>query len=253
MRATAVNHTLKILDLLEEHSSLRFSDLCNLVDTSEPTLAAILKKLTHAGFLQNASDGYRLGTRFLSLATRILDRMDVRTIARSHLIRLRRDTGETVELCIPDGLGLLVVDKFEGSQPLALHARVGVRLQNLHAMAQGKIVLAFLSRTQREEYYTSDMLSKGTKKAVRDPVKLEKMLPRIRRTKTAIDIAEVGMGFMRIAAAILNHEGELVGVVSIPAQVDQMGLQRKAELRNILADLGKTISRELGYAKTYAQ
>ncbi|HHH76565.1 MAG TPA: IclR family transcriptional regulator [Phycisphaerae bacterium] len=253
MRASAVNHALRILDLLEEHPSLRFGDLYDLIDTSEPTLAAILKKLTQAGILQNGSDGYRLGTRLLSLATRILDRMDVRAIARKHLSRLRRDTGETIELCIPDGLGSLVVDKFEGSQPLALHARVGVRLTNLHAMAQGKIVLAFLSRSQREEFYASDILSKGTKNTIHDPVKLEKMLPRIRRTKTAIDIEEVGMGFMRIAAAIMDHKGQLAGLISIPAQVDRVGPQRRAELRKILAVIGETISRELGYDKSYEQ
>jgi len=251
MRASAVKHALRILELLEDHPVLRFRDLRERIEASEPTLAAILKMLAEAGVLQKGSDGYRLGPKLLQLATRMLDRMDVRTVARTHLAGLRQETGETIELCIPDGPSLLVVDKFEGAEPLGLHLRIGGRFANLHAAAHGKVLLAFRTEAQRQEYYDIGEFVSLTPNTVRTPEILEKELARIRRVGTAVDVEEVKLGVARLAAVLLDHQGEVAGTIAIPMFVDQLTARRRTKLRKALAHAGEAVSRDLGFDGPY--
>ena len=127
-------------------------DLSDQTMLPRPTVYRLLAALTEAGLVRQ-SPGWphlsRLGATLVTIAHRALDQMDIRDIAREHLLKLRDDTGETVHLAVFSNDAMLYVDNIESHERVRMKCSLGVSVP-LRAPAVGKAYLAFSPEDQRE-------------------------------------------------------------------------------------------------------
>jgi IclR family acetate operon transcriptional repressor len=85
---------------------------------------------------------YRLGLQLVTLADRVLSRLDLQALARPVLVELMETTGETATLSVPSEREAITVDSIPSRSSVVSMARLG-RPSISHATAVGKVMLAF--------------------------------------------------------------------------------------------------------------
>src|SRR5690606_35998987 len=99
----AVDRALRILDLFDEHhTELKITDISNRIGLHKSTVHSLLKTLQAHGYIeQNPENGkYKLGLKLVERGNLVLNSLDIRTIAKRHLLDLSHQTGLTVHLVI---------------------------------------------------------------------------------------------------------------------------------------------------------
>ena len=111
------------------------------------TVSRQLGTLAASGLVErvDATGRYRLGIRLVHLANAVLARLDVREVARPHLVALVEATGETATLSVPGDEDAITVDFVPGSHQIQPVSRLG-RPSIAHATSAGKVMLAFSGR-----------------------------------------------------------------------------------------------------------
>lgn len=246
MRATALIHALRLIQLVADRQTIRFSQLKKVLPVSAPTLSAILQALEQAGFIRREPDGYTLGMQFLALSGRILQRFDLRTLARETLDWLCQQTGETAELVQPHHGEILYIDQRESPQAIRLFAQVGSRYKTLHASAPGKVILAFMTEPERREFYKTVGLISITPHTITQRTVLERQLTRIREDRLAYDIGECREEVMRLAAPIFNHQQVLTGVIGIAGPRYRIDRRKREEFGHYVRQAGQMVSSLIG-------
>ena len=107
------------------------------------TVSRLLATLADAGLVEHVagSGRYRLGLRLLQLGNAVLARLDLRELARPHLVALTEATGETATLSSPGEHEAVTVDYVRSPSFVQSVAQVG-RPSAAHATAVGKVFLA---------------------------------------------------------------------------------------------------------------
>ena len=102
----SVDRALQILDLFnEQNPELKITEISNKLDLHKSTTHSLLKTLKARQYIKQDPDSgkYSLGLKLLERGQFVLNSMDIRSIARKHLIDLSVDTGQTTHLVILEG------------------------------------------------------------------------------------------------------------------------------------------------------
>ena len=73
----------RIIELLENSSELRLKDIADSLNIDKSTIHRFLKTLLKYNFVRRnpSNKKYSLGLRFLNIATKLIDSIDIRNIA----------------------------------------------------------------------------------------------------------------------------------------------------------------------------
>ncbi len=125
-------------------TELGTNEIARRTGINASTVSRLLATLADAGLVEHvAGTGrYRLGLRLLQLGNAVLARMDLREIARPHLVALSEATGETVTLSAQGEREAVTVDYVQSVSFVQSVAQVG-RPSAAHATAVGKVFLAY--------------------------------------------------------------------------------------------------------------
>jgi IclR family acetate operon transcriptional repressor len=139
-----VARALALLDeLAAAESGLGVNELARRIGVNPSTASRLLATLESAGMVQRDGQGpYRLGLQLVTLADRVLSRLDLQTLARPILVELMQCTGETATLSVPGEREAITVDSIPSRSGVVSMARLG-RPSIAHATAVGKVMLAF--------------------------------------------------------------------------------------------------------------
>jgi len=174
--------------------------------------------LEEAGFIQS-----RLNARGL-VAGPTLQRIALNTLARSDLYadhrvvlsRLSAEVGETCNLAIPDGAGMIYYDRVETHSPVRVQLQVGSRVP-LHATASGKMYLSSLSAAKREHWVDSLNRQRFTSNTQVDRDALLEELKQIAARGYATDQEEYIDGMVALAVPVRDDGGKLYATLSFHA------------------------------------
>jgi DNA-binding IclR family transcriptional regulator len=141
---SSVARALTLLDeLLESEQGAGVNELARRIGVSPSTASRLLATLESAGLVQRDGTGpYRLGMHLVTLADRVLARLDLQALARPVLVELMERTGETATLSLPGEHEAITVDSVPSRAGVVSMARLG-RPSVAHATAVGKVMLAF--------------------------------------------------------------------------------------------------------------
>ena len=136
-----------MLDTLAEAGELGTNEIARRTGMTPSTVSRQLGTLAASGLVERvtSSGRYRLGIRLVHLANAVLARLDVREVARPHLVALVDATGETATLSVPGDEDAITVDFVPGAHQIQPVSRLG-RPSIAHATSAGKVMLAFTDR-----------------------------------------------------------------------------------------------------------
>jgi DNA-binding IclR family transcriptional regulator len=211
----AVERVVRALEILAQEGSAAVGDMAERMGVHKSTASRILGALETHGFVQQSSrrGKYQLGVGLLRIASSIPRRLSLVHAARPVLEDLAQQYGETVNLAVRRDIYAVNVDQAMGSANLASFDWIG-SLTPLHSTSSGKVFLAYLHASDREELLRRAELTSFTPHTL-SRAELMKELPDIVRRGYASTRGELEEGLNAIAAPVFGHMGDVIGAVSL--------------------------------------
>jgi IclR family KDG regulon transcriptional repressor len=146
----AVERALDILlCFTREEPTRSLTQIAESIHMSKTTVHRLLATLESKRFItrDKVTGFYRLGFRFIEMASLVLQDVDLHRWARPYLKALSEECGETVDLSILDGSHVMYLEVIESPQRVKIAAAVGQRLPATFT-ASGKALLAYMPEEQ---------------------------------------------------------------------------------------------------------
>lgn len=244
-RVAAVQRALRILDaFLESPGDSGTNELARRTGINASTVSRTLATLAAAGYVEHLPESggrYRLGAHLLALSEHVVGRLDLRGLARPHLVDLERTTGETATLSVPGEPDAITVEFVASRASVASVARVG-RPSIAHATATGKVMLAFgppQPRPERLEAFTERTITTAAALAVE--------VERVLGAGFARAIGEREPDLNAIAAPVFGAGRELAAILGVQGPGGRFDTAAQdAAVAALLAHAG-SLSRSLGH------
>ena len=205
----SVQRAGRIVTALAEHPyPMGIVELAERVMLSPASVHRMLVTLIGMGWVEQNSRTakYRLGTRMLGIGTTGLVTSPVIQHGRLFLDRLVNVTGQHSALSTLVGLRVIHLARVAGNEGGRQGFEPGVS-QPAHAMADGKLLLAYLDPQERAYLYQVDGLRAYTPRTITDPDVLESELACIRERGYAVDSYERFLSARAIAVPVLDLGG----------------------------------------------
>jgi len=242
-RIGAAERAISVLDTLAEGGELGTNEIARRTGMTPSTASRQLGTLAAGGLVErvDATGRYRLGLRIVHLANALLARLDVREVARPHLVALVEATGETATLSVPGDEDAITVDFVPGRHQVQPVSRLG-RPSIAHATSAGKVMLAFSGRE-----LPHGPLRSYTPRTITDPRALAIEIAGVRERGYAVAIGEREPDLTAIAAPIRSARGELEAIVALQGPSSRFDAAAIESALPVLLEGAKAISRELGW------
>jgi DNA-binding IclR family transcriptional regulator len=240
----SVARALALLDeLSESEQELGVNELARRIGVSPSTASRLLATLEVAGIVQRDGHGpFRLGLGLVTLADRVLSRLDLRALARPVLVQLMESTGETATLSVPGEREAITVDSVPSRSSVVSMARLG-RPSVAHATAVGKVMLAFGGGALPRE---RDLRSL-TERTITDRAQLARDVLEVRQRGYGTVFGERELDVNAIAAPVFDRGGALVSILGLQGPANR--LEHPTRLLAELRDGAATLTGALGAAR----
>jgi DNA-binding IclR family transcriptional regulator len=198
---------LKTFD--DSRVELGVAEIARALDVHKSTASRLAAALERTGFLARAGKRYRLGVEVIRLGTVALHGFDLVATMQPGMEKVSQQTGETVNLAVPDGEDVLNVAEVPSTYILSCSGGWIGRRTRPHAVANGKVLLAYgaLPRPRALERYTPQTIT--------TPGALDRELDQVRRDGYAKAIAELEEGLVAVAAPVFDPAGTCVAALSV--------------------------------------
>lgn len=204
--------------------------LAEELDIPKATVHRIAQQLEEEGFLQRESQGKRFvgGVRLRSLAASVLSN-SVLTASRHQILQsLSEEINETINLTALDGNQIIYLDRIESNWPVRIHLPIGSHLP-LHCTATGKLFVANMKNTWKNQFLKSTTLTKYTDKTIVKVDDLIKQLNEIADENVGYDIGEYIDGMIALSVPVKDDEGKVSCAIAVhapSARISLDGLRR---------------------------
>ncbi len=244
----AVERAVRVLRLLaSDGGPRRLTDLSRTLALSKSTLSELLGTLEHLGLVERdgESRAFRLGYGVLELGNAVLQRLDLRQVARPYLMHLRDAIGETAVLHMPVDQGTLIVDRVESDHQLKVVAPIGHRLPPF-AGSVAKVFAAELTEKELAALLKTRALRAFTPRSVTSPQRYRKEIQRVRHRGYAVDDEEYLPGVRAVSAPVLDSRGRTVATVTVVGSSVRLTDVRMRRAATAVLEAAAAISRSLG-------
>jgi len=190
---------------------LGVAEIARALGVHKSTASRLAAALERAGFLARAGRRYRLGVEIIRLGSIALRSFDLVATMQPGMEKISQQTGETVNLAVPDGADVLNVAEVPSTYILSCSGGWIGRRTRPHAVANGKVLLAYgalpLPHPRALERYTPQTIT------TLDALATE--LGQIRRRGYATAVAELEEGLVAVAAPVFDPAGTCVAALSV--------------------------------------
>lgn len=248
-RNESVVRAFGIIEYLSEQEEwLSLRTLARELNLDAATAHRFLTSLKDLGYVQQHPDDsrYQLSLKFAWIASRVLERTQLRNIVHPLLEELTSNTNETTHLAVLESNQAVYIDKVDNKQGMQMRSRIGSRVY-LHSTSVGRAILAFLPDEERSSILEQLDTPNVTTKTITDLALLRKQMELIQNRGYAVDDEENEVGIRCVGAPLFDHTGCVAGAVSISGWTITMTLKRCALLGRELRETCRNISRQLGY------
>lgn len=240
----SIDRAMSIISVLvsdENKQSWSISEIAAQTALPLSTVHRLISSLIEHGLILQIPESrqYKVGNLWMEIGLRILDKMDMRAVARAVMERLASDVRETVYLNIPQGSHAIVLERVEGPASVRSMDNLGERIP-LHIGAANKTILASMKPDEAEQIVTG-LISDSEKRR-----ELLERLPEIRQNGYAVSYAEKTEGTASIAAPILGVNQKVVGALSIGVPSYRVNDQLLSTLIDQAQKCAKEISHKIG-------
>jgi len=250
-RRQNVKSLFKMLDVLQcfsdKEPELSVLQIAQRTGLPRTTIHRIVDSLRAVGFLeQEASrERYRLGLKLFELGNIAVTNLPLHREAGPFVDTLAKLSGETVHLCVFDGLHMVFIERTrEGGQP---HNTVTtVEATPCHCTGVGKAALAFQPPAVVERIFGLG-LQRYTRNTIVEPERLREELTAIRRRGYAVDDCEHEPEVRCVAAPIRNAAGRVFAAISVSGEARRLTAARVPQMAELALSHARLISVQLGF------
>lgn len=233
-RATAV------LDcFVAERSSLSLAAIAGRIGLAKSTTSRLTRALEAAGYLARLEDGrYLPSNKFVALAAVVHSAQDIRDLARPHLERLARQSGECVALHALVDNRRICLEMINASASTASVNRRGER----HTLGLGGASLVLLAFQERPRL--AKLLPQVARNTGCSRRELASILANVREQGYAASHGGGALDISGIAAPVFDLAGRVRHCIAILVQ-KRMVRGRVASLARLVSDAAADLSMRL--------
>jgi DNA-binding IclR family transcriptional regulator len=205
---------------------LSLGQIARQVGLARSTVQRIVAALANEDFVVEAQPGrgVRIGPGLARIAASLSSNLT--EILHPHLVALRDEVGETVDLSILSGGSVVFIDQIAGQQRLVALSGIGERFP-LHCTANGKAILSCFAKEDAEQLIERSV-TEHPEHPLGDRARLLREIEAARRKHLTFDQAEHGLGISAVGIAVLDAFGRPIAV-SIPAPTHRF-VERREKL-----------------------
>lgn len=261
LNVRAVDRSIQILTLLAEHPvPMGVAELASRLKLSSTSVHRMLTTLVAAGWVEQNSRTarYRMGTKLLGVGAAGLITHPIVQHGREFIARLADAAGYDSYLSTLVGARVVYLARAVGKQGFDSEFEAGISMP-AHALADGKVHLAYLPQAERQVLYEKTGLKRYTPQTIVDPGELEKEMATIRSLGYALDRGERLPLARAVAVPVMGSDGvPLLGMMCVgrmeftPEYVEwlsQQMLSLAQELSEHLTVVGDMPKVNVGLAK----
>jgi IclR family KDG regulon transcriptional repressor len=243
----SVERALDILLCFTRQEPTRsLTQIAESVRMSKTTVHRLLTTLENKRFItrDRGTGLYRLGFRFIEMASLVLHDVELHRWAHPYLQQLSTEFGETVDISILDGSHVIYLEVIESPQRVKLAAAVGQRLPACFT-ASGKALLAYLPEEQVRQIIGDNLAESGDQ----NKVSVDEMLADLKTTADrgyAVSEQEYEEAINAVAAPIFDSEQHPVASIAIVGPSFRLTKNRLPMLGDALCKMTQVISNEVG-------
>lgn len=246
----SVRSVERALDILlcftREEPTRSLTQIAESVHMSKTTVHRLLTTLENKRFItrDKTTSLYRLGLRFIEMASIVLQDVDLHRWALPYLQRLSEQSGETVDLSILDGSHVIYLEVIESSRRVKLAAAVGQRLPAFFT-ASGKAMLAFMPEEQVKKVIAENLSEYPD--STSPPI--NEMLSDLKAAAArgyATAEQEYEKDINAVAAPIFDVDNNPVASIAIVGPSFRLTKDRLPELGESIRQMAQVISKEVG-------
>lgn len=233
--------TLAVLVSVAERGPVRADAIATALGLPLSNTYRYLRTMVDIQLVSASGALYAPGPLFRALAAIAPSRQRLIDAAQPVLEDLVVDTRETAILTIRAGTRALCLAQAESPHLMRTTLRIG-QLLPLHAGAAGHLLLAFASSGVQERVLAGDR--RRFTEATPSADELRRLLPEIRRSRSATSIGEVSPGSVEVAAPV-EYEGRIVAALGVGGPRERCSAVWQRAARELLARAAGTLQQHL--------
>jgi IclR family acetate operon transcriptional repressor len=212
---------------------LGVTEMAASLGVHKSTASRLAGVLERAGLLTRSGRRFRLGLEVIRLGTLALRSLDFLAAMQPAMDKLSQQTGETVNLAVPDGADVLNLAEVPSTYILNSSGGWIGRRTRPHAVANGKVLLAYgaIPVPPKLERYTAQTIT--TRQA------LNAELDTVRRNGYATAVAELEDELVAVASPVLDSAGACIAALSVSGPAFRMQPESLDELGRLCADVSR--------------
>ncbi len=193
---------------------------------------------------------FSLGMKLLGWGNDALSRIDLKTIAHGHLLKLAHETRESFYLALLDHDDVVLVDRADTPEIWKMVTRLGSR-SPFHCTATGLVITAAMTDEAIDEMIARHGLKRFTPKTIASTSRLKKRLKDVQRLGYAICDGEYKPDLCAIAVPLWDHTGKVVAslMTAIPSARSSKDRRLVENLVAILKREAVLISKRIGFER----
>lgn len=244
-RIESVDHALRVLSMLDDHSELRVSMVADELGVARSTAHRLLVTLAWRQFLvqDRVTRAFRAGTALIELGLRSISEFDLRRFAEPHMKTLAEQLGETVNIIVLDGANAKFIGGVEGPKVVRTRVATGLVLP-AYATSGGKVLLASLPPETIRELYPRG-LKKVTAQTRKTIAQLREELAYVQLKGYAFNDEESAHGLRAIAVPVRDRIGRTIAALACSTPASRMPKSRVHGLYSALAEAATLIRNAL--------
>lgn len=249
MTIKSADRTLQILELVaRKKGGFRHTEIAHALKIPTSSLSGLLSTIHAKDYLafDEEKKRYKLGPQVLLLATRYLAELDIVKFAQPIIEEIAHKSGEAVSLAVRYGHEAMFICKQESYHALVPRLGLGERIP-LYATAVGKILLAYLSKEELNQYLSSAKITPLTKSTITIPRKLIKELESISKKGIAYSREEQVEGIYGMAVPVFDYTNKVVAGITIAIPKPRFNRKRETFIKDILIESSAKLSQLLGF------
>ncbi len=245
--APAVNRAARILDLLAESDGpLGLADLSRAMDVPKSSLHGLCATLTQLRLISRSDNGLMtVGPHVMFWANAFLGRADIAQEFGS----VCRESGimpdETITLSVLDGAHVVYVACHNGSRPLGIQFRIGMRLP-AQFTATGKAMLATMPDSEVEERLRGAWPTKMTATSTPNMAAFRRELSETRERKFSIDDGQIREGMHCFGAPVFDANNRVIAGVAVSMLSHDLNQKSMKQAGEAMRKIANKLSERLG-------
>jgi DNA-binding IclR family transcriptional regulator len=223
------------------------SEISRELGINKSTIYRLLRTLEETGYAEQEpkTGRYRPTMKILMLGNKLLNRVEVRSLANEELRNLAEQSGQAVHLAIRDGNELVIIDKLESTNFFGIRFHIG-RRSPLYCTGLGKIFLAAMTEREFENYLDSTTFIQHTPNTLASKDRLREEIEKVRHQGYAIDLQEHNKGISCVATSLKDYRGNVVAAMSVTGPSSEF--EPKIDvLKTKTLETARVISARLGH------